>query len=117
MMKIGKNTIQEKEKIEPVIKQLGFEMNNTNKLKEYVDSVAIGIGSNTDLNNIKIPHSYILPEKFFIVRRYNCCTTGLDGKIDTDIIGLTFDEEYAKSLQSVFCSYEEVKLLKDDRIK
>jgi len=46
-------------------------------------------------------------ERYFIIRKYNCCTT--DDK--TDIIGLTNDEEYAKSLRSVFCDYEEVKII------
>lgn len=45
--------------------------------------------------------------KYYIIRRYNSGTI----PATTDIIGLTTDEEYAKSIQSVFCGYEEVELL------
>lgn len=45
--------------------------------------------------------------KYFIIRRYNSGTCS----DKTDILGLTTDEEYAKSQESVFCGYEEVKLL------
>ncbi len=46
--------------------------------------------------------------RYFIIRRYNCGSSNQT----TDIIGLTTNEEYAKSRQSVFCGYEEVKHLK-----
>jgi hypothetical protein len=46
-------------------------------------------------------------KRYFIIRRYNCGTSA----DTTDIIGLTTDEEYAKSRQSVFCDYEEVKMI------
>jgi hypothetical protein len=46
-------------------------------------------------------------KRYFIIRRYNCGTSA----DTTDIIGLTTDEEYAKSRQSVFCGYEEVKMI------
>ena len=48
--------------------------------------------------------------KYFIIRRYNSGTYA----DTTDIIGLTTDEEFAKSVQSVFCGYEEVKLIKKE---
>jgi len=46
-------------------------------------------------------------KRYFIIRRYNSGTTA----DKTDIIGLTTDEEYAKSVRSVFCNYEEVKMI------
>lgn len=49
-----------------------------------------------------------ISKEYFIIRKYNCCTTA----DTTDILGLTTDEEYAKSRQSVFCNYEKVKLIK-----
>lgn len=49
---------------------------------------------------------------YFVLRKANCGTyNALKGKMDTDIIGITTDEEYAKSKQSVFCYYEPVILL------
>ena len=47
---------------------------------------------------------------YFVLRRVNSGTIG-DGKTHTDIIGVTTDEEYAKSKNSVFCYYEPVILL------
>jgi hypothetical protein len=49
-------------------------------------------------------------ERYFIIRRYNCGTCA----DKTDIIGLTTDEEYAKSQQSTFCDYEEVKMINNN---
>jgi hypothetical protein len=46
-------------------------------------------------------------KRYFVIRRYNCGTSA----DKTDILGLTTDEEYAKSIQSVFCGYEEVKMI------
>jgi len=46
-------------------------------------------------------------KRYFLVRKYNSGTTA----DKTDIIGLTTNEEYAKNRQSVFCGYEEVKLI------
>lgn len=46
-------------------------------------------------------------KRYFIIKRYNCGTSA----DTTNIVGLTTDEEYAKSLQSVFCDYEEVKIV------
>jgi len=48
-----------------------------------------------------------IPTRYFILRKRNCFTTA----DKTDILGMTTDENYAKSKQSVFCSYEEVKLI------
>jgi hypothetical protein len=54
-------------------------------------------------------------KEYFVIRRYHCGTLDLKtGVMDTDIIGITDDEEYAKSLQSVFCGYEKVKFLERD---
>jgi len=51
-------------------------------------------------------------KRYFILRKYHCGTyNSITGEIDTDIIGLTTDEEYAKSRVSVFCNYEEVKMI------
>jgi len=51
-------------------------------------------------------------KRYFLIRRYNCGTYNPQTqKMDTDIIGITTDEEYAKSRQSVFCGYEEVWML------
>ena len=49
----------------------------------------------------------VVNNRYFIIRRYN---HGTDADT-TDILGLTTDEEYAKSRQSVFCGYEEVNLI------
>lgn len=46
-------------------------------------------------------------KRYFIIRRYNCGTSD----DTTDILGLTTDEEYDKSRQSVFCDYKEVKMI------
>lgn len=46
-------------------------------------------------------------KKYFIIRKVNCFTTA----DKTDIIGITTDEKYAKNNQSVFCKYEEVKMI------
>ena len=48
-----------------------------------------------------------LPIRYFVIRRYNCGTSDNT----TDILGLTTDEEYAKNRQTVFCNYEEVKII------
>ena len=49
---------------------------------------------------------------YFVLRKANCRTfNGNIGKMDSDIIGVTTDEEYAKSKNSVFCYYEPVILL------
>jgi len=48
---------------------------------------------------------------YFVLRRANCGTIDKDGRADSDIIGVTINEEYAKSKQSVFCYYEPVILL------
>jgi len=53
-----------------------------------------------------------MEERYFIIRRYNCGTTA----DKTDILGLTTDEEFAKSMQSVFCGYEEVKILRPEDV-
>ena len=45
--------------------------------------------------------------RYYIIRRYNCGTSA----DTTDILGLTTDKELAKSVQRVFCGYEEVELL------
>jgi hypothetical protein len=47
---------------------------------------------------------------YFVLRKSGCGVSG-DGKIHTDIIGVTTDEVYAKSKNSVFCYYEPVILL------
>ena len=49
--------------------------------------------------------------KYYIIRRYNSGTSA----DTTDIIGLTTNEEYARAMQSVFCGYEEVKLLDEEK--
>lgn len=49
----------------------------------------------------------VVSKRYFVIRRYNCGTSA----DKTDILGLTTDEEYAKSRQSVFCGYEEVKMI------
>lgn len=46
--------------------------------------------------------------EYFVLRRVNCSNGG------TDIIGITDNEEFAKSQQSVFCGYEKVKFLERD---
>lgn len=63
---------------------------------------------NTELNNTdkKLIISDV-SKRYFIIRRYNCGTSA----DTTDIIGLTTNEEYAKRQQSVFCDYEEVKMI------
>jgi len=49
----------------------------------------------------------VVSKRYFVIRKYNCGTSA----DKTDILGLTTDEEYAKSRQSVFCGYEEVKMI------
>lgn len=46
--------------------------------------------------------------RYFVIRAHGCGTT-LSG---SDIVGITTDEEKARSMQSVFYSYEEVKFIK-----
>jgi len=58
-----------------------------------------------------------MEKEYFVLRRAHCGTLDLKtGKMDTDIIGITDDEEFAKSQQSVFCYYEKVKFLEKDLI-
>lgn len=57
-------------------------------------------------------------EKYYIIRNVNCgCIDGKTGKMYSDIVGITTDLKYAKSQQSVFRSYEEVKLIIQPTIK
>jgi len=49
-----------------------------------------------------------MEKEYFVIRRFNCGNGG------TDIIGITDDEEFAKSMQNVFCGYEKVLFLKKD---
>ena len=49
----------------------------------------------------------VVSKRYFIIRRYNCGTSA----DTTDILGLTTDEKYAKSRKSIFCGYEEVKMI------
>jgi hypothetical protein len=58
----------------------------------------------TQQEQLDIP---VVSKRYFVIRRYNCGTSA----DTTDIIGLTTDEEYAKSRQNVFCDYEEVKMI------
>jgi len=51
-------------------------------------------------------------KRFFLIRRVNSYASGA-----SDIWGFTDDEEYAKSLETVFCSYEEIKYLDSKKIK
>lgn len=49
------------------------------------------------------------PPTYFVLRRYNCGAMNWEtGKMDTDIIGITSNEDYAKERRSVFCNYEPV---------
>lgn len=48
-----------------------------------------------------------ISKRYFIIRKYNSGTSA----DKTDILELTTDEKYAKSRQSVFCGYEEVKVV------
>jgi predicted AlkP superfamily phosphohydrolase/phosphomutase len=49
-----------------------------------------------------------MEKEYFVLRQVNCSNGG------TDIIGITDDEEFAKSQVSVFCNYEKVKFLERD---
>jgi hypothetical protein len=49
----------------------------------------------------------VVSKRYFVIRKCNCGTS----EDKTDILGLTTDEEYAKSRQNVFCGYEEVKMI------
>jgi len=56
-----------------------------------------------------------MEKEYFVLRRAHCGTLNLEtGKMDTDIIGITDDEEFAKSQVSVFCYYEKVRFLERD---
>lgn len=48
-------------------------------------------------------------KEYFVVLRANC-----SNGVDNGIIGITDDETFAKSMQSVFCTYQKVKFLKRD---
>ena len=52
------------------------------------------------------------PSPTYFVLRKSGCGAIVNGVHQTDIIGVTTDEEYAKSKQSVFCYYEPAILLK-----
>jgi hypothetical protein len=47
-----------------------------------------------------------MEKEYFLLRRF--------GNGGTDIIGITDDEEFAKSQVGVFCNYEKVKFLEKD---
>ena len=53
-------------------------------------------------NNNKVKEE----KKIYLIRQVNSFAGG------TDILGITDNLEYAKSVQSVFCTYEEVKYIK-----
>jgi hypothetical protein len=53
-----------------------------------------------------VNHGWRPNKRYFVIRRRN---TGAGQA--SDIIGITTNEDYAKSRQSVFCSYQEVKIL------
>ncbi len=55
----------------------------------------------------EVDNKLITNQKYFVVRKHNSCASG----DKTDIIGITHSKTKAKSMQSVFCSYEEVKLI------
>ena len=59
--------------------------------------------------NLKIKELQL--KRYFVIRRYNSGTCS----DTTDILGLTTDEKYAKSRESVFCGYEEVKMIKCEK--
>lgn len=48
----------------------------------------------------------LIEKKYFLVKQVNCGCTGVN-----PIRGFTDNEEYAKSMQGVFCDYEEIKFL------
>ena len=50
-------------------------------------------------------------KKFFLIRRVNSYASDT-----SDIWGFTDDEDYAKSLQTVFCDYEEIKYLEPKNV-
>ena len=50
-------------------------------------------------------------KELFLIRRYNSGTISAEGKPDTDIIGVTYDESLAMSKKSVFCNYEKVRFI------
>ena len=55
-------------------------------------------------------HKGYQAKEYYVIRKRNCATIGPNG-LDTDIIGITTDENKCKEMQSVFCGYEKVKLL------
>lgn len=46
--------------------------------------------------------------KLYLLRKVNCGTSA----DKTDILGVTYDKEHAKSQESVFCKIEKVKFLR-----
>jgi hypothetical protein len=53
-----------------------------------------------------------MEKEYFVLRRAHCGTFNMKtGKMDSDIIGITDDEEFAKSQVSVFCYYEKVRFI------
>lgn len=71
-------------------------------------SFAAGEAAYAVLSELKREHEP--SPTYFVLRKANCGTF-VDGKFLTDIIGVTTNEEYAKSKQSIFCYYEPVILL------
>ena len=64
----------------------------------------------TDKSKIETKKKLDIPfvsKRYFIIRRYNCGTSA----DTTNILGLTTDENCAKSMKSVLCGYEEVKMI------
>ncbi len=61
---------------------------------------------NSELDWIKNQEQYV-----YVIRRVNSIAMYRDGRRVSDIIGITLDEDYAKSKQSVFVMYEKVKVL------
>lgn len=79
--------------------------------KEYKYNSSIEAKCINELIRFYRKHKGYQEKEYYVIRKRNCATIGPNG-LDTDIIGISTDENKCKDMESVFCSYEKVKLLK-----
>lgn len=106
MIELTRNDLQFDRKKLPIDKITLYDFHGSAMSRDEMCKADQIIFIDDDLIVKKLKNTFDKTKKIYLIRQVNCCAGG------TDIIGLTDDIEIAKSMQSVFCSYEEVKYLK-----
>jgi len=59
-----------------------------------------------------------LKKSYYIIKRMNCGTGNLNTNVmDSNIMGVTTNKKIAKSYENVFCGYEKVKIINNEKIE